>query len=255
MSQQRFKIVMNTLLRDIFQRKLKPGDKLPTERELSEKMGVDRTSLRIGLKQLESMEVLGIRQGDGIYVKNYMKNAGLDFLRLLFLQQEADENEVIIDEYIIDEVLEFWEEFMPMMIKIALRRFVPRDIKNSMDMLNAELENIHDRDKVIESEILQQEMVAERTDNLLFVLITNSTRPLRKKMIELFVNAIDDDTLRQHIENKKALFRALLIENMENHMEIVRLHKEALKSYHDTIRQSWRQSSEEIGVTPVPKTS
>jgi len=44
-------------------------------------MKVDRASLRIGLKHLELMNVLTIRQGDGIYVRDYMKGASIDFLR------------------------------------------------------------------------------------------------------------------------------------------------------------------------------
>ncbi len=67
-------------MKQIYTSSLKPGNKLPTEKQLIEDLGVDRSSLRVGLKQLESMGVLDIRQGDGMYVKDYLKNAGIDFL-------------------------------------------------------------------------------------------------------------------------------------------------------------------------------
>ena len=78
--------VSTTLMRDIFFRKLKPGEKLPSERELADSMNVDRTTLRVALKQLEAMQLLEIRRGDGIYVKDFLKNAGIDFLRVAFLR-------------------------------------------------------------------------------------------------------------------------------------------------------------------------
>ena len=83
--------VVRILMRDIFNNKLEPGTKLPPAKEISRQMKIDLSSLRIGLKQLESMNVLDIKQGDGIYVKDYVQHAGIDFLGILFSQK--DENE------------------------------------------------------------------------------------------------------------------------------------------------------------------
>lgn len=47
---------------------LAPGDRLPSERELSERMGVSRTTIRQGIKVLESMGKLETRVGSGTYV-------------------------------------------------------------------------------------------------------------------------------------------------------------------------------------------
>lgn len=47
---------------------LRPGDRLPPERELSEKLGLSRSSLREAVKALEVIRVLDVRQGDGTYV-------------------------------------------------------------------------------------------------------------------------------------------------------------------------------------------
>lgn len=45
-----------------------PGDRLPSERELSELLGVSRTTLRQGIKVLESAGRLETRVGSGTYV-------------------------------------------------------------------------------------------------------------------------------------------------------------------------------------------
>ena len=49
-------------------RQLRPGDKLPPERELATMMQVSRPSLREALRALSMMNVLEVRQGAGTYV-------------------------------------------------------------------------------------------------------------------------------------------------------------------------------------------
>ncbi|WP_104087243.1 FadR/GntR family transcriptional regulator [Arthrobacter sp. GMC3] len=47
---------------------LAAGDRLPPEKELSEKLGLSRSSLREAVKALEIIRVLDVRRGDGTYV-------------------------------------------------------------------------------------------------------------------------------------------------------------------------------------------
>src|SRR5690349_1531994 len=47
---------------------LRPGDRLPPEKELGERLGVSRNSLREAVKALEVIRVLDVRRGDGTYV-------------------------------------------------------------------------------------------------------------------------------------------------------------------------------------------
>jgi GntR family transcriptional repressor for pyruvate dehydrogenase complex len=47
---------------------LKPGQRLPPEKELSERLGLSRSSLREAVKALELIRVLDVRRGDGTYV-------------------------------------------------------------------------------------------------------------------------------------------------------------------------------------------
>ncbi|MBG6055321.1 GntR family transcriptional repressor for pyruvate dehydrogenase complex [Salinibacterium sp. CAN_S4] len=47
---------------------LRPGDRLPPEKDLSERLGLSRSSMREAVKALEVIRVLDVRQGDGTYV-------------------------------------------------------------------------------------------------------------------------------------------------------------------------------------------
>ena len=52
----------------IRQGSLKPGDRLPPERELAKRLGISRASLRHGLRALTAIGVLTSRHGSGTYI-------------------------------------------------------------------------------------------------------------------------------------------------------------------------------------------
>src|SRR5258705_1254788 len=62
---------------------LKPGDRLPPERELSNQLGISRPSLRAGLSSLISMGVLQSRQGAGTFIVDGPPALDSEPLRLL----------------------------------------------------------------------------------------------------------------------------------------------------------------------------
>jgi GntR family transcriptional repressor for pyruvate dehydrogenase complex len=62
---------------------LKPGDRLPPERELSKQLGISRPSLRAALSSLISMGVLQSRQGAGTFIVDGPPALDSEPLRLL----------------------------------------------------------------------------------------------------------------------------------------------------------------------------
>ncbi len=62
---------------------LRPGDRLPSERELSERLQVSRASLREALRVLEMAQVVTTRQGGGSYVREFADDGMLSPLMLL----------------------------------------------------------------------------------------------------------------------------------------------------------------------------
>lgn len=229
--------VMSILVTKIFSRQLKPGDKLPSERQMVKDLHVDRASLRIALKHMESMNVLTIRQGDGIYVRDYMKGASIDFLRILFLQSEQQKGEWLVDPYILDEIWEFWVFFLPEILKLAAKRITPRDVKTIMDIFDEELANIHDRPYLVELELKSQEAFAEIGNNIVVILITHTCHLLRKKMIELFYSSLNDERIKNHIEMKKELMRSYLTMDTADSLALIDQYRELLNNYRGTLRK------------------
>lgn len=70
--------VAASLERRILEGSLKPGDRLPPERELATELGVSRPSLREAIQKLASKGMLQSRQGGGTYVTNALESTFLD---------------------------------------------------------------------------------------------------------------------------------------------------------------------------------
>ena len=60
--------VAASLERRILEGSLKPGDRLPPERELAAQLGVSRPTVRTGLRSLSTMGVVQSRQGSGTFI-------------------------------------------------------------------------------------------------------------------------------------------------------------------------------------------
>jgi DNA-binding FadR family transcriptional regulator len=61
-------VVVQGIRQMIIDRRLRPGDRLPVEKDLAAALGVSRNPLREGVRALSIMGVLDTRQGDGTYV-------------------------------------------------------------------------------------------------------------------------------------------------------------------------------------------
>ncbi|MFK7938406.1 MAG: FCD domain-containing protein [Roseovarius sp.] len=72
---------------------LRPGERLPSERDMADKMGVSRPSLREAVSELQAKGLLASRAGSGIYVADVLGNAFSPALIGLF----SDHKEAVFD--------------------------------------------------------------------------------------------------------------------------------------------------------------
>ena len=63
--------VVNHVLDMIEKGKLKPGDRLPVEREFAESLGISRVPLREGISALSALGIVEKRHGDGNYIAGF----------------------------------------------------------------------------------------------------------------------------------------------------------------------------------------
>lgn len=82
--------VMNGIINDIIAGKIKPGEKLATEPELSQQYGAGRNSVREAIKMLQAFGVVYIKRADGTYVSESYEQKMLDpALYSLILRQNS----------------------------------------------------------------------------------------------------------------------------------------------------------------------
>src|SRR6185312_432090 len=75
--------VADRLRGDILAGRLRPGTRLPSERELSLALGVNRLTLRASLARLEALGLITTRHGAGTVVASWRERAGLETLGTL----------------------------------------------------------------------------------------------------------------------------------------------------------------------------
>ena len=82
---------------------LAPGDRLPPEKELSERLGLSRNSMREAVKALEVIRVLDVRRGDGTYVTSLEPRLLLE--AMTFVVDLHDDNS-ILELFTVRRILE-----------------------------------------------------------------------------------------------------------------------------------------------------
>lgn len=76
-------LIQDKLLSLIKEEKLMEGDKLPSERELAQELGVSRNILREAIVSLSATGILEVRERQGIFVKNSYQDSSLEILKSL----------------------------------------------------------------------------------------------------------------------------------------------------------------------------
>jgi GntR family transcriptional repressor for pyruvate dehydrogenase complex len=88
---------INKIKQMIVTGELRPGDRLPREPDLAERLGLSRNSLREAVRALSLIHVLDVRQGDGTYVTTLEPSLLLDAMAF------------VVDFHQDDTVLQFFE--------------------------------------------------------------------------------------------------------------------------------------------------
>jgi GntR family transcriptional repressor for pyruvate dehydrogenase complex len=104
--------------------KLKPGDRLPPERELVKEFGVSRPSLREALNSLVALGFLEVK-GKRTYIKSVASESMLDPLSLLI----KTDTQKIFDLIEVRKAIEAWGAFL------AAQRATEEDIKQLENIL------------------------------------------------------------------------------------------------------------------------
>jgi GntR family transcriptional regulator, transcriptional repressor for pyruvate dehydrogenase complex len=91
----------------ILEGRLRPGQKLPTERELVKELGVSRVPIREAIRLLANMGLIETRQGDGSYVRSLLSDRLRDPLSHII----KDNVEKIFELLEVRKQIETWSAY------------------------------------------------------------------------------------------------------------------------------------------------
>ena len=89
--------VTHALENIIIENDLAPGDKLPSQAELSEKLQVGTRSIREAIRSLESRGMVETRQGKGVFVKENNMDYFLETLMGSFVFHFPEQRDLLVD--------------------------------------------------------------------------------------------------------------------------------------------------------------
>lgn len=83
-------LFVGQIVRMIISGQLKSGEKLPTERELAEKMGINRSLVHNGIEDLQRMGFVRVENRKGNYIKDYAKEGTIHTLEAIAKYSGSD---------------------------------------------------------------------------------------------------------------------------------------------------------------------
>lgn len=91
-------------LRDMISKDvLGPGDRIPSERELSERLGFGRSSVREALRALELLGLIETKRGEGTFIKDFQEHQLVELLGTFILQDQKVQTDAIECKHIIEK--------------------------------------------------------------------------------------------------------------------------------------------------------
>ena len=153
-------IIINEIVQHVKSGELKPGDKLPTEREMSLMFGVGRSSIREAIKGLVLSGYLESAQGKGTFIR---KAIPVNDLNLTNFQNALAAEQII-------ELMELREILECNAVKLAAERASSEDIRQIYEALErmqackADIKKFYDPDfdfHVAIAEATHNEMICE----------------------------------------------------------------------------------------------
>jgi GntR family transcriptional regulator, transcriptional repressor for pyruvate dehydrogenase complex len=201
--------------------RLRPGDKLPAERELAENFGVSRTALREALRGLEMAGVLELRKGvkGGAFIMEgdprVVTTSISDMVNLGRITLESlTESRVVIQESVI---------------RLACERATEADfdeLERGIDRTEQlTREGRHDERRL---QLLQfYHLLAKATRNEVMVIIVDALTDIVLKVMARDGTAPREDTVKAH----RAILRCLRARDAREAAHLMSTHLEALHGH------------------------
>ena len=197
---------------------LKPGDMLPPERELAERFGVSRSSLRDAIRSLELAGLLVPKQGEGTMVADISPDALVAPIASVLVRKRE----------LIAELIEVRKILEPALAARAAMHATPEDIARLDELLKLQREKAFRGESWVEEDTEFHNTVARAARNgvLLKVLdvLMDLLRETRAKALQV------DGRLQRSLAGHRRVLEALKRRDPAAAERAVRIHLEEIES-------------------------
>lgn len=97
-----YKKVREFIWNNLYSGELKAGDKIPSERELTEILGISRNSVREGLKTMENLGVIESQHGAGNFITRNFEKTLLDVMSFMYILDNIDNAQITEFRYALE---------------------------------------------------------------------------------------------------------------------------------------------------------
>ncbi len=163
--------VADRLQAEILAGRLPAGSRLPSERELSLALGVNRLTLRAALARLEALGLITTRHGAGTLVASWRERAGLDTLPSLVASLSPGEpawKKLIVD------ILEVRRVLSSEAVALATLRHTEADLVILANIRDEQRTRLHDAIAYARGDMAFQRALVRAAGNVGLELVLNS---------------------------------------------------------------------------------
>jgi DNA-binding FadR family transcriptional regulator len=198
----------------ILEGKLKPGDKLPSERELSKIIGIGRLSLREGLRILESSGIL--RTQYGVHSGTYVTKIGLEHLT------EKISDILKLSDIKIDQVTEGRLEISLLNLKYFIKRGSQEDIEKLEACIRETERLLESGLQTREQNLLFHQLIAKGSKNPVFISLHNALLDILKHFLSKFSSPPEHS--KKVLEGNKKILKYIKEKDIEKASSAMKTH-------------------------------
>lgn len=206
--------IVDRLMQMIRDKELRPGDRLPPERELAAMMGVSRPSLREALRALSIMKIIENRQGSGTYVTSLEPMRLVEHLDFII---SLDDN-TFLDLFQARKILEVG------LVALAAQNITDEGLQGLEMCLERSEAILDDPAAFLQADLEMHQRIIDAADNNILALFMKSINDLniasRKRTGEM------RDVRLQTLQDHRMILAALRARNPQAASQAMREHLE-----------------------------
>lgn len=200
----------------IRQKKLEPGQKLPSEKELGAMFGVSRTAVREALRMLSARGLLNVRKGDGVYINAFSSSLASKPMSL-YLELQFDSDSIL-------HLVHLRQLIEPNIARLAAQKRTREDLAGFQMNLAAFSDRTQDADQLAQLDVEFHSLIALSCHNPLIPLIMDPLFSMLPRVKALIVNHLQ----KTHSDNApnyhKKIFDMIQLQDAEGAFSAMQEH-------------------------------